>query len=339
MKFSRPWKSRTRINLKSDNFTENTHLLFRLIKIISNRSLQPMMYSEIAYRMTRMYYREKKARKVCYFYSDQILRERRSMIEEANKNSNDPADHVERASTSSDEITEITEESFETPSRKIFIDQLICHDNKFSDIEIRDHVYTVIAAGFETTALQSAHIILLLAMHPEVQEKVYQEIIQVFPTLDTDIEYENLNMLTYMERVIKETMRLCPAVPVIGRQTMEEVDIGEHKVPAGMTLLISFYNLHRRKDIWGPNADKFNPDNFSPENMAKRHLYSFLPFSGGTRNCIGHRYAMISLKVIITQLVRNFKYSTKLKYENIKFKSDITLKMCSNHQVSIEKRS
>lgn len=312
----------------------------RLIKIISNRSMQPMMYSEVAYRMTRMYYREKKARKVCYFYSDQILRERRSMIEEASKNNNDSSDQIEKpTSSTSSEDSEIVQESLETPTKKIFIDQLICHDNKFSDIEIRDHVYTVIAAGFETSALQSAHIILLLAMHPDVQEKLYQEVSQVFPTLDTEIEYESLNKLTYMERVIKETMRLCPAVPVIGRQTREEVDIGEHKIPAGMTLLISFYNLHRRKDIWGPNADKFNPDNFSPENMAQRHLYSYLPFSAGSRNCIGHRYAMISLKVIISQLVRNFKYSTKLKYENIKFKSDITLKICSNHMVSIEKRA
>jgi cytochrome P450 len=61
----------------------------------------------------------------------------------------------------------------------------------------------------------------------------------------------------------------------------------DFEIPAGITLLINFYTLHRRKDIWGDDAEEFNPDHFLPENVEKRHPYSFLPFSGGQRNCIG----------------------------------------------------
>lgn len=60
-----------------------------------------------------------------------------------------------------------------------------------------------------------------------------------------------------------------------------------YELPAGLTLIINFFTLHRRTDIWGEHADKFNPDNFLPENIEKRPAYSFLPFSGGQRNCIG----------------------------------------------------
>lgn len=61
----------------------------------------------------------------------------------------------------------------------------------------------------------------------------------------------------------------------------------EYELPPGLTLIINFFTLHRRKDIWGEDADKFNPDHFLPENVEKRPAYSFLPFSGGQRNCIG----------------------------------------------------
>ena len=105
-----------------------------------------------------------------------------------------------------------------------------------------------------------------------------------------------------------------------------------------MTLLINFFSLHRRKDIWGPNADEFNPDNFLPEFVEKRHPYAYLPFSSGTRNCIGYRYAMMALKIIMLHLLKQFKFSTSLKYEELRFRTDINLKLCTEHLVSVELR-
>lgn len=167
-----------------------------------------------------------------------------------------------------------------------FIDHLILHGNKFSDEEIHDHIYTFVAAGYETVALQSFYTLLLLGIHTEVQERVYNEIVAVIPA-NAKINHESLVKLSYLDMVIKESMRLLPAVPIIGRETQEEVQIGERKIPKGQQLMIHFFNLHRRKDIWGDNATQFDPDRFLPENEAKRPPNSFLPFSSGLRDCIG----------------------------------------------------
>ncbi len=200
--------------------------------------------------------------------------------------------------------------------RKNFIDHLILHGDKFSDEEIHDHIYTFVAAGYEKVALQTFYTLLLLAIHVEVQEKVYEEIIEVFST-DGKINYESLNRLTYLDQVIKESMRLLPAVPIIGRETQEEVEIGTRKIPKGIQLMMHIFDLHRRKDIWGEDANLFNPDRFSPKNEAKRLENSFLPFSTGLRDCIGKHYAILAIKTIIVNLIRNYKLTADLKTEEL----------------------
>jgi cytochrome P450 len=190
----------------------------------------------------------------------------------------------------------------------------------------------------QSTATATAHTILLLAQHQNVQNKLVEEINEVY-ALDDEITFESLGKLQYMERVIKESLRIAPVGPVIFRDAMEDFEIEKGLIiPKGTTFVVNIFALHRRKDIWGENADKFDPDNFLPENVAKRHPCSFIPFSTGRRNCIGHRYAMISMKIILLKLLRNFKFSTDIKYEDIRFKAVLTLKLCGDHLVSITNR-
>lgn len=107
----------------------------------------------------------------------------------------------------------------------------------------------------------------------------------------------------------------------------------------GTFVLCDFYNLHRSKEIWGPDADKFNPDNFLPERVAKRHPYSFLPFSAGPRMCIGYQYAQIAMKVGLLILLSRFKFSTTLKLEDLQYKFSVTLKLLNKHMVSAHYRT
>lgn len=257
-----------------------------------------------------------------------MLKERRELITPINNNSAEPTISGYQR-----------DEEMGKPhaDRKNFIDQLILHDGKFSDDEIHDHIYTFVAAGYETTALQTAFTLLLLAIHQDAQEKVYCEIREVFAESE-NIDREMLGKLNYLDMVIKESLRLLPPVPLIGRETIEELELNDLVVPKGVTLLVNFFSLHRRKDAWGADAEDFNPDRFSPENEDDRHSHSFLPFSGGLRNCIGRHYAMLAIKIILVKFLQNYKVTTDLKYDELKYKADITLKICQNLSLKIEKR-
>lgn len=223
-----------------------------------------------------------------------------------------------------------------TGEHKNFIDHLILHGDKFSDEEIHDHIYTFVAAGYEKIALQTYYTLILLSIHNEVQEKVYDEIMEVMPY--EKVSYEMLSKLNYLDMVIKESMRLLPAVPIIGRETQEEIAIGTRKIPKGIQLMVHIFNLHRRKDIWGEDAHQFNPDRFLPENEAKRPENCFLPFSTGLRDCIGKNYATLAIRTIIVKLLRNYKLSADLKTEELTYKADITLKICQDILMKVQKR-
>ena len=171
--------------------------------------------------------------------------------------------------------------------RNILIDHIILNEDKFTEQQINDHVVTFVS-GYETWANALAHTMLLIAIHPEVQAKCIEEINCVFSSKDIEIDAESMNQLQYLDMVQKEVYRLMPTVPIVLRQTREDFELEKGLViPKNVNFMINLHALHRRKDIWGEDANKFNPDNFLPENANKRHPFSFLPFSGGQRNCIG----------------------------------------------------
>jgi cytochrome P450 len=320
----------------SHKFITNINFIniLRLSKIISNRCREPIMYLEPVYRLTRSYYREKKYRKRCYEYLDHILKERRDFITPYNNN------NMCKASSSSKRVGD-EEMGVINIDNKNFIDQLILSDNhKLTDEEIHDHIYTFIAAGYETIALQTAYTLLLLAMHTNEQEKLYREICEVNLTVESKVDKSHLDRMKYLDAVMRESMRLMPAVPIVGREVMEELQLNDLKVPKSVTMIINFFKLHRRQDLWGADAGKFDPERFIGNNESNynHHSFSFLPFSAGARDCIGKYYAKFAMKIIIVDFIRHYKISTDLKYEELKFKSDVTLKLCQKMLVKIEKR-
>lgn len=127
----------------------------------------------------------------------------------------------------------------------------------------------------------------MLATHPNIQERLYEETAEIVSTENTSIEYEHLKQISYMDLIIKETLRLMPSIPIIGREAVKDTIVNGIYLPKGMQVMIPIFILHRRKDLWGPFADSFNPDNFLPESNGKRHPYAYIPFSKGSRNCIG----------------------------------------------------
>jgi cytochrome P450 len=129
----------------------------------------------------------------------------------------------------------------------------------------------------------------MLAMHPDVQAKVLQEIIKLNVTEPENMSIQTLSRHTYLEQVIKESLRLFPVFPLAARNAMSNVDIGPCVLKPGMSTVINIFSLHRRKDIWGENVNQFEPERFAEERMVDKHPYCFIPFSAGSRNCIGNQ--------------------------------------------------
>lgn len=159
------------------------------------------------------------------------------------------------------------------------IDQLANHEEKFSNQEIREHLMVLLITASETSANLVATTIIYLAINQDIQQKVYDEICEVFTDESPEVDYDNIGSLKYLEMVIKETLRLFTPIPISIRETIDELDIGLDKpLCKGAKIFIFNYVLHRRSDIWGKSADKFDPDRFTPENVSTRDPYGFLPF-------------------------------------------------------------
>ncbi|XP_049303848.1 probable cytochrome P450 313a4 isoform X2 [Bactrocera dorsalis] len=205
---------------------------------------------------------------------------------------------------------------------------------------VRKYLKDLVQSSYETSVGAVYTCLLMLAMHPEIQERVFQEIRSVFPNGVITVEYEDLKKLPYLDMFVLEALRLAPPVPFIGRKTFQDSELCPGVIlPKGARIIISIYELHRRKEIWGTDSSRFNPDNFLPENIAKRHPYSYMPFSKGSRNCIGFRYVEISLRIILIHAVRSFKFSTTFKYEDIVHVPHISLHYKIEPPLSIEVRA
>ncbi|XP_031330686.1 cytochrome P450 4c3-like [Photinus pyralis] len=225
-------------------------------------------------------------------------------------------------------------------TRKNFLQQLIELSEggaNFTDDELREEVDTFMVAGSDTTASMNSFIFIMLGMFPEIQEKVYQEVLDVLGP-DKPVEAADLGRFHYMERVMRETMRIFPVGPVLVRAITKDIQLESCVIPAGSSVVMVIIQTHWNEKLW-PQPFKFDPDRFLPEEMAKRHPYAWLPFSGGPRNCVGPKYAFMAMKALIATVVRRYTFSTDYKtIKDIKLKADLMLKPVHGYSVSVELR-
>ncbi|XP_062557030.1 uncharacterized protein LOC134221876 [Armigeres subalbatus] len=288
----------------------------RFFNIASSRFLNIHLHYEPIFQLTQRSKKETESLKYCNNVVRQLLSEKRQKSSESSEKLNDT-----------------------DGKPRIFVDQLLKLDSSFSETDIIHNIFTMIIAGNDTSGQLMAYACLFLGMYPHVQEKVYAEINEIVPQHHTDpISPEELKTLTYTEMFLNECLRLCPTAPTIVRQNMAPIVLDQTNIPAGNVLGISLFAHHRREDIWGPDANQFDPERFSAERSIGRHPYAFLPFSGGSRNCIGWRYAMISMKLMLVYLLREYKIRTKVRFEDLRFRFNAALVLSGKHFVTIEKR-
>lgn len=179
-------------------------------------------------------------------------------------------------------------------------------NRKLNEAEVLAQSIVFFLAGYETTATTLSFCTYELAMNPQVQERLYEEVMEHVDNKG-NISYETLCKLPYLDAVLCETLRKHPPAVRTGREVAEDLKLGGVPLKKGMNLEIPIYAIHHDEQFY-PNPDKFQPDRFLPENRDQITPYTYLPFGGGPRNCIGMRFALLEAKLGLTQIVQRFKF-------------------------------
>jgi len=193
------------------------------------------------------------------------------------------------------------------------LDELL---NSTSDFKVlKDETLNILLAGKDTTQWTTTVIVYFLAMHPNVNARLRQEILQhVGPTRRPT--YDDIRDMKYLRAVINEAMRLYPSVPFNVRQSINATtwpspDPNEKPIyiPAKTQVPYSVFLMHRRKDLWGPDAEEFDPDRWLDERLKTYLLansFQFLPFNAGPRICLGQQFAYNEMSFILVRLLQKF---------------------------------
>uniref|UniRef100_A0A182YKF4 Uncharacterized protein n=1 Tax=Anopheles stephensi TaxID=30069 RepID=A0A182YKF4_ANOST len=176
-----------------------------------------------------------------------------------------------------------------------------------TDEEIREEVDTFTFAGHDTTASAMTFILYNVAKHPAVQERIYQEIVDEIGADFGELTLSSLNNLHYMELAIKESLRLFPPVPVIARIATGNTQLLSEPITRGTSVAIDIFTMHHNEDYF-PHAERFDPERFeSTRDKQSFNPYTYIPFSAGSRNCIGQKFAQYELKTTLVKLLQRFQ--------------------------------
>jgi cytochrome P450 len=177
-------------------------------------------------------------------------------------------------------------------------------EQAMSRAQLKDELLTLFIAGHETTAHALSWTWHLLSCHPEVEERVYQEVTRVIGSEPVSIR--QLERLTYTEQVLSEALRLYPPAYVIPRVARVDTRIGRYAVRRDAQVLIWIYHVHHDAR-WFPEPERFDPERFSPAKRRAIEPGAYLPFGSGTRTCIGKQFAIIEAMLILACTVRRFR--------------------------------
>lgn len=212
-----------------------------------------------------------------------------------------------RSAIPEDPSTPITPSKEAAHEGKYVIDLLLeahgSEEGSLSDVELRDNIIMLLVAGSETTGTTLTWILHHISRMDSIREKILKEIDSL------DISWDGVNIsnfdkeMPYLTKVIKETLRITPAVfGIPERIFIEDSTIGDINLPAGSRVGVAQYVMHHNPDYW-PDATTFNPERFDPDAPAT-HPYAYLPFGLGRRMCMGRTFAMNEMRVVIALLLK-----------------------------------
>ncbi|KAH8287211.1 hypothetical protein KR054_004323 [Drosophila jambulina] len=236
--------------------------------------------------------RQDAAIKVMHDFTENIIRQRRQALVDSPEQAHDPA---------ADDLGQ--------KRRMALLDVLLqstIDGAPLSDEDIREEVDTFMFEGHDTTTSAISFCLYEISRHPEVQQRLQQEIREVLgEDRERPVTLRDLGELKYMENVIKESLRLHPPVPMIGRWFAEDVEIRGKRIPAGTNFTLGLYVLLRDPEYF-ESPNEFRPERFEGD-MPQTHPYAYIPFSAGPRNCIGQKFALLEMKSTVSKLLRYYE--------------------------------
>ncbi|XP_071578167.1 cytochrome P450 4C1-like isoform X4 [Temnothorax nylanderi] len=294
----------------------------RMGELLIYRAFRQWLRSDWIFSLTSKGREQKKMLKILHGFTKRIIAERKVYHDRTNGQYLKNFDNDTSAKRDDAEPVRVRRK------RLAMLDLLIAasRDGLMTDSDIREEVDTFMFEGHDTTAMGLCFISALLAEHKDIQDRVRNEVNTALQKNEQKFTMKLLQDLPYLDRCIKEALRLYPSVFAISRIAGEDVKLQSYLVPAGTSLHLNIYGVHRDPNFWS-NPEVFEPDRFLPEKIRHRHPYSYLPFSAGPRNCIGQRFAILEMKAMIAPLVHNF-YLKPIDYlKNLRPKLDLVIRV------------
>lgn len=173
-----------------------------------------------------------------------------------------------------------------------------------SDLQVRDEVLTMLAAGTQTTATTIAWALHTMSIRNDIQDHAHVEIRDVLG--DRAVTFDDLERLDYLKRVLSETLRLYPPAWLLSRSAAVEVTLGDQVLPAGASIFFSPYTVHRDPSIF-PEPEQFDPDRWQGERAKDIPRPAFIPFGAGNRQCLGEGFAWVEATVVLATILARWR--------------------------------
>ncbi|XP_034489668.1 cytochrome P450 4d10 [Drosophila innubila] len=282
------------INAQTNVDSEYVRAVKTISMVLHKRMFNIFYRFELTYMLTPLAQAERRALSVLHNFTEKIIVQRREELLSNGSKQQSDADMDVGA------------------KRKMaFLDILLqsnIDDKPLTNLDIREEVDTFMFEGHDTTSSAIMFFFYNIATHPECQRKCLDEILAVMgKDKETPVTYELLNKLPYIDLCIKETLRMFPSVPLLGRKVLEECEINGKIIPAGTNIGISPLYLGRREDLFA-DAHSFKPERFDVVTSAEKlNPYAYIPFSAGPRNCIGQKFAILEIKAIVANVLRHYE--------------------------------
>lgn len=198
--------------------------------------------------------------------------------------------------------------------RNDFVSLLLNLKDQLTPDELAAESFLVYVGGFETSSTLITFTMYELALNPDIQSRLREEVVAGVDENDGKVTYDMIFGFKYLEMVINEVLRKYPPIPMHMRKCTKDYEIPETNlvIPKDTTIVLPFYSLHHDPEYY-PDPEKFDPERFTPEAVKARKPYTYLPFGDGPRNCIGLRFGLMQSKLAVVKLIQNFEIAPSEK--------------------------